>query len=468
MNRSQYTNTKNIIIECLPYLFFAWYLPMSVYYFKARITYGDTGFYLFKMIQKEGFNIESNRAVSIISQWIPVLLIKLSAPLNVVMIGYSLNFALIYFAAYLIIKYLFKSHFLALAALLSSHLFLHYGYYYPTEMIFSTCYIVLIAAFFTYNLNKKTHYYSIATTYGIGILLLIGISFIHPFYYIVIGAVLLCLYLLDQNKIYLHFVLVSAVLFVLKIIFFKSGYEAGKLSGIDLKVLTWKSVDQSYLTRFWRESFSNHFYIAKFFFYTFIIYLFYKRKWLLAIALPSGYFVLYLFVYMSIPNGESLGYMECYLAAISVFPLIIFLYYAEKYLQNYKNAITIFVFVVSLLGLYRIKSEKMYKNRVKYLEAILSYGREHNMAKIFINTSDMKHEKIMVGWALPYETLLLSTINGKTQTIYENLNYKLEDINKKQVFLGAHWEKPMYDLKLNQKYFELDSSLYQPVNGMDF
>ena len=35
--------------------------------------------------------------------------------------------------------------------------------------------------------------------------------------------------------------------------------------------------------------------------------------------------ILYLFVYLSIPNGESLGYMECYVAAISVFPLIIFL-----------------------------------------------------------------------------------------------------------------------------------------------
>lgn len=223
---------------------------MAIYYFKARITYGDTGYYLFRIIQTQNFNIESGRAISVISQFIPVILIKLSAPLKVVMIGYSINFALIYFAGFLIIKYFLKSHFLALGALLCTHLFLHYGYYYPTEMIFSTVYIVIVSAFYTYNDRKQQKSYSLKTMYLFGFILLFIISFIHPFYYIVMCAVLCCLYLIDSNKMYIYFILISVVLLILKVMLFKSGYEASKLSTIDLTVFSWKAIDQSYLTLF--------------------------------------------------------------------------------------------------------------------------------------------------------------------------------------------------------------------------
>lgn len=161
--------------------------------------------------------------------------------------------------------------------------------------------------------------------------------------------------------------------------------------------------------------------------------------------------------------------MECYLAAISVFPLIIFLVYAEKNLQDYRNLFTVFVFVISLFGLYRIKSEKTYKNRVKYLESILEYSKNKNIAKIFIEDSQIKHDKILVGWALPYETLLLSTLNGKTQTIFVNSNqFILDSINNKNIFFGLQWEQPIYNITLNKKYFNLDSTVYYQVNGIDF
>ena len=442
---------------------------MAVYYFKARITYGDTGYYLYKMIQSESLNIESGRAISIISQWIPIILIKLNAPLRIVMIGYSVNFALIYFAGFLIIKYLLKSHFLALGALLCTHLFLHYGYYYPTEMIFSTVYIVAIIAFITYNDRNKLQPVSTIKTYFIGFVLFLIISFIHPFYYIVTGFILLCLYLIEQRRFYLYFFTLSIGLFILKVTFLKSGYEAGKISGINFNVLSWNAIDQSYLTSFWRESFKHHFAVAKFSFFAFVIFLLWKRKWLLAFMLPISYIILYLFVYLSIPNGESLGYMECYVAAISVFPLIIFLVYAEKNLQHYKNLFTIFVFVISLFGLYRIKSEKTYKNRVKYLESILNYGKEHNITKMYMEDNEIKHEKILVGWALPYETLLLSTINGKTQTIYDNSkNLNIDSLNGNTLFLSVPWKQPIYNINLNKKYFSLDSTSYQRINGLDF
>ncbi len=461
--------TKAILLELLPYIIILWYLGMAVYYYKARISYGDTGYYLYKIIQTGGFNIESGRAISIISQWFPILLIKIGAPLRIVMIGYSVNLALVYVACFLVIRYFLKSHFLAWGALLCTHLFLHYGYFYPTEMIFSSAIMVLIGAFLTYNDRNMAQPMGVKWVYGIGSILVLGIVLIHPFYYMVLCVILCCLYLIKGNKTYLYFIAFSIVLFLLKVTFFKSGYEAGKLSGIDMNVLTWDALSKSYLTSFWWNSFAVHFATARFLFYAWIVFLLWRKEWALALALPAGYLILYLMVYISIPNGESLGYMECYVAAISVFPLIVFLVYAEKNLTTYKNLFTILAFIISLSGLYRIKSEPIYKERVKYLESIFAYGREHHISKFLIEENEVKHEKILVGWALPYETLLLSTVSGQTQTIFINkAQYNLEAINNPRLFLGVPWENPIYHIKLNSAYFRLDTLPYVRINGLNF
>jgi hypothetical protein len=456
-------------LSLFPYIILGWYLGMAVYYYKARITYGDTGYYLYKMIQSEGFNIESGRAISVISQWLPLLLIKLSAPLRIVMIGYSVNFALVYVAGFLLIRYLLKSEFLAWGALLCTHLFLHYGYFYPTEMIFSSAVMVFIMAFLTFNDRNKEKPIPLTIWYGVGVALLLSISLIHPFYYVVAMIILFCLHLIEPNIRYIHFIVLAILILIVKITFFKSGYEAGKLSGIDINVFSWKAIDKSYLTFFWRQTFNHRLPVTKFLFYGFIIYLCWRRKWLLAAALPFGYLALYLLVYLSIPNGESLGYMECYMAAISVFPLIVFLVYAEKNLMEYKNTFIFMAFILSLLGLARMKSETIYKARVKYLESIFAYGRENNIAKFFVEDNEIKHDKILVGWALPYETLLLSTVSGKTQTIYLNTDKKkLEEINNNQLFLGVPWEEPIHEIRLRKRYFTLDSTPYKRINGLEF
>ena len=72
-------------------------------------------------------------------------------------------------------------------------------------------------------------------------------------------------------------------------------------------------------------------------------------------------------------------------------------------------------------------------------------------------------------WAIPYETLLISTLGGKTQTIFDNTGkYKLEEVNNPKLFLGAPWESPINNVELNKKYFQLDTGKYVRINGMDF
>jgi hypothetical protein len=194
-----------------------------------------------------------------------------------------------------------------------------------------------------------------------------------------------------------------------------------------------------------------------------------ERKYLLALAIPFAYTFLYLLVYTSMPNGASLGYMDNYMVAISVFPLIVFLFYLEQNAKNIKNIFAVVSFLVSINGLLRVSNEPIFKDRVIYLESILAHGRTNNINKFFIEDSTFRHSNISMDWAIPYETLLISSLAGKTQTIFDNTGqYKLEDINNSNLFLGAPWESPIYNLELNKKYFQLDTSSYEKINGLNF
>lgn len=440
---------------------------MALYYYKARITYGDTSYYLFKIIQNRGFNIESGRAVSVLSQWLPLLLIKCAAPLRAVMMAYSFNLALIYVCCFLCIRYWLKSYFLAWGALLCTHLNLHYGYYYPTEMIFSSAIIILIVAFLTCNDRQPERRMAGKRFWMVSILLLISILFIHPFYFVILGLTLLCVYCIYPQKHYLLFIALLFVLFLMKVTVWKSGYEAGKLAGFNVHVLSLKAIKVSYLTFFWKQSFSERLMFAKYLFFVFELLLLLNRRWMLALLLPFTYSFLYLLTYLSIPNGESLGYMECYMTATAVLPLSVFLVYAEKEWAAYRDSLTILFFLLSVLGFYRIKSEPLYKERVKYLAGILEEGRKRNAVKLFAEEKDLRPENILVGWALPFETLLLSSEKGLSQTLFMNTpGYQLDKINREHLFLGVPWEKPASDSILDPIYFKLRAQPYQKVKAL--
>jgi hypothetical protein len=60
-------------------------------------------------------------------------------------------------------------------------------------------------------------------------------------------------------------------------------------------------------------------------------------------------------------------------------------------------------------------------------------------------------------------------LNGKTSTIYLNSSkIKIDSINNNKLFLGTPWDKPIYNLELNKKYFLLETTEYKKVNGLLF
>ena len=69
---------------------------LALVFYKERIIFLDAAYYLFHLIKDSAFNIEHNRWPTIFTQILPLIARKVNAPLNVVMISYSLGF-IVYF-----------------------------------------------------------------------------------------------------------------------------------------------------------------------------------------------------------------------------------------------------------------------------------------------------------------------------------------------------------------------------------
>ena len=81
--------------------FFGLLLWMSWYYFFERVGFQDSASYVIEMLKKDNFATVHGRIGALFSQLIPFALLKLKAPLYAVMVGYSLNFILVYFGCWL-------------------------------------------------------------------------------------------------------------------------------------------------------------------------------------------------------------------------------------------------------------------------------------------------------------------------------------------------------------------------------
>lgn len=473
---------KILVDYLLPAGCFIYYFSLCLHYYEARISYGDSAYYLFNILQKEGFNIESGRAIAYFTQVLPVLAIKFGASITVVMKLYSLNLALVYLLLYGIIRWILKSSFVAAAILLIISQLQHYSFYYATpEHLLGTAYF-LVLAFYIW--KKSTEQQIDNKTIVLFFGLSFGLYFSHPFLLLLLVNFLVLLWVYKKdNRLFL--LIVVAIMVMLAKYFFRTGYEGDHYAAFSIKNLQLANIKKSYLTYFFLESFKERFALLKFVFYFFLLVLLIRRKWGLLILMPLSLLAAYLPIYWMMPNGESLGYMECYLVmgVIAVFSFMVF--YAEEQLSSeIKNPVLLVIFIFCLAGLYRNKSESLYKNRVKYIQSLLEESKSEGIYKAWINPKNVDYSHfvqnsavcipawinlknvdyshLLLDWSFPYETLLLSSQDNSSQTIIVDHNgVDYAATNKTNVFYGAYWQSVNYDYPFNKRYFNLPEQEYK-------
>src|SRR6187431_2900802 len=82
---------------------------LSILLYKQRVIYVDSALQVFEMINANTFSIYVERYSMILSQLLPVILIKSDAPLYAILMGYSFSGVLIHFICFILCFYAFKN-----------------------------------------------------------------------------------------------------------------------------------------------------------------------------------------------------------------------------------------------------------------------------------------------------------------------------------------------------------------------
>lgn len=125
-------NKKYSYYHLLVWGWFGLIFLLDALFFRQRIV-GDTAYYLFRIVQDQDFVIEHGRPLSVVSQWIPVLLVKAHAPMDWVMWAYSINEWLYYFILFIILEYWIKNRGAVIALILSMILLNKENWYNPVS-----------------------------------------------------------------------------------------------------------------------------------------------------------------------------------------------------------------------------------------------------------------------------------------------------------------------------------------------
>lgn len=453
----------NKIIEkinaVLPHVFFIYYFCLCLHYFQLRLFYSDNAYLLFRLIQDESFAIFHHRWVGIFTQWLPLIGIKLQLPFKVICFAYSFNLALIYYLVFLVLYYVLKQKTYALSIVLLLGLLQHFAFFWQVSEINTGLPIFfLLIALMVKNANKNPSIKSAIITNIISI----SILFIHPILSIALVVCSALLFLYYKHKNYAIAFFISLLILLIKYKFL-SGFEASKIHSFDKTLFTWKAIQSSYLYYSFKEMSFHQFKFIWLMYVGFFVVLVYQKRFLLACCSLISIFCFFLLMYYYMPNGATVDYMETYFIVCFVPILILILLQVSKWNVVYQNIFMLVVFCISMYGLMTIKKAKIYKDRLAYLETLLN--KTDNLS--YIEKGDLKDDVVMLAWALPYETLLKSTLDGKSKSVFYNeAQLKIDEITDTSIMLGADWERYIPQKQLNNTYFELKPTKYQRINGI--
>ena len=209
---------------------------------------------------------------------------------------------------------------------------------------------------------------------------------------------------------------------------------------------------------FWKNLISNHWLIA-IIFLTGIVHLIKEKKYLLAICTVGGCVGYFILICLTFSDGSK-PYIESEWMCLTILGAAPFVYYVIPSLKH-KNALLILSFIFLVRMSYIAIASPRYIARITMITTISDIMKERGITKAIIRrTDDRLEKKLVIGWALPIETLFISILNNDNfQRTALCLNeeeikrYTLQDPAKG--FISPFWTGPASEL--NTEYFRVDT-----------
>lgn len=343
----------NILLVCL---LIVTLIVLSLVFYKQRIAYHDTASYFMSLVCKNEFSISHSRYISIVSQWLPLLLLKLDSSFKTLAISYSVANVLFPSVLSLICIGVFKDTYKGLAILIYWILLDSYLFYYTcSEVPMGLALLLFYDSFWSYcdRKNKGWLLFTIVTVIVIPLVL-----FSHPINLLIIFAWLGYRYIRQRyvlRREYLIISIVTIIAYIIKKLYFVSTYEMEKSPGFEkLSKLSFDMYTRALASSFYRTLIDDSFFLPLMFIAALIL-LFRKKEKVLSgyiFLVVAFFFTLILLVFQ---NDETIynQYYEHLMQPLSFFVVLAFMDLLP-YSHQYKVAEKVFLVAVSAVSISKI------------------------------------------------------------------------------------------------------------------
>jgi len=434
---------------------------LFLFYAKQRVLYQDSAFFLFRICNLESV-IENHRYAAQLNYLLAYVAAYVGLPINLLI--YLLSMGSFVFASFTAAVLWLKTKNIYLCALPLLALILPGPemFFLPvSEMYIAISFAIFMLGSFYFKYKYAFPKYALPSLLG-------ALAFnAHPGILPLIATILAWNWINNSLKDSLIPGIIIVSFSILKSKFIQnSSYEEALLSQLSLNEL-------GNLFHFWSWGYFISAFKSWLFFPT-IMFIFWMiqqlkiKKYFAALVLFFTTVLNAFFLLIIYKNGDSDMIMQKSFAPFVIgLSLPFMLSLTKTKLAHYFKFSTVLVSGIFAF-VQIIQVSEFYTIRYNKLQKIVQYKSINNNEKVFQSNKTFNPEEWRVSWAIPYETLLISTLENRrpfTINLYYGDKPDSSILQQVGIFYGAEFAAPIQTITLNKRYFKFqDSGKYSLTN----
>jgi len=438
----------------------------SIIYYKERVLFGDGSFMLFNIINLGQLNVQWGRYGATVSQFLPLLAVKMSLPITIVALFYSVGFNIFYLLS-VAFCYWCRQYALTILAAFYYTLFFSDSFYWVSEVPQAMGWLFITLSVMMWCGERKVSAYILYPVYSILLFITISTHFV-----VIIPLIFLLVFLFTdgrlwpfskQNSIMFSVLLVSIILFRSLMV----GESSGENSHLhNVTHFSIKDIYESFVTPV-VTSFNYHLltiYWPALFVFAIGVYTLIKQKgkiglrWTILVCV--GYYIIMGLTYGYYQGEYAVFHIESEWSALSVVMSAAFVY---NFLGQQKTK-TMLLLLLAIFGVrlgYIYNSASAFSIRNEMKEKILAKMHQKGLKKVALYENIELSDLLILDWALPEELLLTSAMNGDKPQLTCRLIRKADTATLKSTIMMDKISFEFVALPnsdLNARYFSIDTS----------
>lgn len=464
---------QNIVFDALTHAYFIFVFCIAYIFYEERILAFDSSFYLFRMIQDQNFDIENGRYSAVLSQLIPVWLIKHGYPLKLVMQWYSSSFVIINYLFFIFIDKVLKDRFSSILLILSLTLFYRFTFYYTVSEVHLA--FAPTITLFSILKNWPKNKWPLEILFGVlFIIITIYIVFAHLLFVILIAFLTGYFFFFIQKGTISASMIIGGVLamsvIVIKLLMIKSGsYDASKIPTLAIFRDQWKHFFDLPSFKFFKSFFREHYSVVISLLLVSFGVLIRKKLFFKSAYFFFFYLFFIILICLTYYKGESEIVQENYWILLGVVTGLLLL----EGLFNALNAKTIIFFftIITSYSCYKIyKCHNFYTERIAYIDRVKQNTSGFPERKFILHEGSIDWRLIQTDWNLGIESIIHSSLISPDSTISfyttSNINQYSEELKDTNRLVTVDWAPFWFwSNNLNTRYFHLKNTKYRKLNS---